>query len=166
LAERAARTAAFARQPGLALQASKLWAELDPESLEAQQASSQLLVASGNLKEAKPHIKQLLAKEETRANGFLYLNSLLESQKDKNEVLEAIQEFAAPYPKLPEAHFAVAQAAWIADKLDLAKSELVIADKLHPGWEPSAQMQAQLLLKESPSKALDFFKNFLAKYPS
>jgi len=166
LAERAARTAAFARQPGLALQASKLWAELDPESLEAQQASSQLLVASGNLKEAKPHIKQLLVKEETRANGFLYLNNLLESQKDKNEVLEDIQEFAAPYPKLPEAHFAIAQAAWIADKVDLAKSELVIADKLHPGWEPSAQMQAQLLLKESPSKALDFFKNFLAKYPN
>jgi tetratricopeptide (TPR) repeat protein len=96
----------------------------------------------------------------------LYLNNLLESQKDKNEVLEAIQEFAAPYPKLPEAHFAIAQAAWIADKLDLAKSELVGADKLHPGWEPSAQMQAQLLLKESPSKALDFFKNFLAKYPN
>ena len=62
LAERAARTAAYARQPGLALQASKLWAELDPSSVEAQQASSQLLVASGNLKEAKPHIKQLLAK--------------------------------------------------------------------------------------------------------
>ncbi|MFM9835896.1 MAG: tetratricopeptide repeat protein [Methylophilaceae bacterium] len=165
LAERAARTAAYARQPGLALQASKLWADLDPDSLEAQQASSQLLVASGNLKEAKPHIKQLLLKEETRANGFLYLNNLLESQKDKNEVLDAIKEFAAPYPKLPEAHFAVAQAAWMADKPDTAKSELLAADKLRPAWEPSAQLQAQMLLKESPGKALDFFKNFLAKYP-
>ena len=165
LAERAARTAAYARQPGLALQASKLWAELDPSSTEAQQASSQLLVASGNLKEAKPHIKQLLAKEDTRANGFLYLNSLLENQKDKKEVLEAVKEFAAPYPKLPEAHFAIAQAAWLADKIDVAKSELATADKLRPGWEAGAQLQGQILLKDSPEKALGFFKDFLVKYP-
>ena len=165
LAERAARTAAYARQPGLALQASKLWAELDPSSTEAQQASSQLLVASGNLKEAKPHIKQLLAKEDTRANGFLYLNSLLENQKDKKEVLEAVKEFAAPYPKLPEARFAIAQAAWLADKIDVAKSELATADKLRPGWEAGAQLQGQILLKDSPEKALGFFKDFLVKYP-
>ncbi len=165
LAERAARTAAYARQPGLALQAASLWADLDPDSLEAQQASSQLLVASGNLKEAKPHIKQLLAKEETRANGFLYLNALLEGQKDKNEVFQAVKEFAAPYPKLAEAHFAIAQAAWLAEQQDVAISELAAADKLRPGWEVSAQMQGQMLLKESPDKALDFYKNFLAKYP-
>ena len=165
LAERAARTAAYARQPGLALQAANLWAELDSGSIEAQQASSQLLVASGNLKEAKPHIKKLLAKEDTRANGFLYLNSLLEGQKDKKEVFEAIKEFAAPYPKLPEAHFAIAQAAWIADKPDVAKSELTAANTLRPGWEVTAQMQGQILLKESPDKALDFYKSFLEKYP-
>ncbi len=166
LAERAARSAAFARHPGLALQAAKLWVELDPSSTEAQQASSQMLVASGNLKEAKPHIKQLLAKENTRANGFLYLNALLESQKDKKEVLEAIKEFAAPYPKLPEAHFAVAQAALIANNPDLAKSELSTAEKLRPGWEPAAQLQGQLLLKESPDKVIDYFKDFLVKNPN
>ena len=165
LAERAARTAAYARQPGLALQASNLWAELDPNSLEAQQAASQLLIASGNLKEAKPHIKMLLVKEETRANGFLYLNNLLEAQKDKKEVLEAVKEFAAPYPKLPEAHFAIAQAAWLAQNPDVTKSELAIADNLRPSWEASAQLQGQILLKDSPDKALSFFKGFLAKYP-
>ncbi len=165
LAERAARSAAYANQPGLALQASTLWAELDPNSLEAQQASSQLLVASGNLKQAKPHIQKLLAKEETRANGFLYLNSLLANQKDKNEVLAAITEFAAPYPKLPEAHFAVAQAALIADKPEAAKKELDTATRLRPDWELSAQMQGQLLLKESPEKAIGFYQDFLKKYP-
>jgi tetratricopeptide (TPR) repeat protein len=165
LAERAVRTAAFANQPNLALQAAILWAKLDPNSLEAQQASSQLLVASGNLKEAKPHIQKLLAKEETRANGFLYLNSLLANQKDKNEVLTAISEFAAPYPKLAEAHFAIAQAAWFADKPEITKKELAIADKLRPGWEVSAQMQGQVLQKESPEKAIGFYQNFLKSNP-
>jgi tetratricopeptide (TPR) repeat protein len=165
LAERAARTAAYANQPGIALQASTLWAELDPSSLEAQQASSQLLIASGNLKQAKPHIQKLLAKEETRANGFLFLNSLLASQKDKTEVLAAITEFAAPYPKLPEAHFAVAQAALIADKPDFAKTELATATKLRPDWELGAQMQGKMLLRESPDKAISFYQGFLKQYP-
>ena len=165
LAERAARSAAFAQQPGIALQAATLWAELDPISTEAQQASSQLLIASGNLKQAKPHIERLLAKEETRANGFLYLPSLLANQKDKVEVLNAVTEFAKPYPKLPEAHFAVAQAAWAADKPDVAKKSLEAANKLRPGWEVAAQMQGQMLLKESPEKASAYYQDFLNKYP-
>jgi tetratricopeptide (TPR) repeat protein len=165
LAERAARSAAFAQQPGIALQASTLWVELDPDSIEAQQASSQLLIASGNLKQAKPHIEKLLAKEDTRANGFLYLPSLLASQKDKVEVLNAVTAFAKPYPKLPEAHFAIAQAAWAADKPDIAKNSLEAANKLRPGWELAAQMQAQMLLKESPEKAITYYQDFLSKHP-
>ena len=165
LAERAARAAVFANQPGLALQASTLWAELDPSSQEAQQASSQLLIASGNLKEAKPHMQKLLAQEDKRANGFLFLNALLSNQKDKVEVLNTINELAAPYPKLPEAHLAVAQAALIANKLDVAKKELDTANKLRPGWELAAQMQGQMLLKESPEKAIAYFQGFLKQYP-
>ena len=165
LAERAARAAVFANQPGIALQAATLWAELDPGSQEAQQASSQLLIASGNLKEAKPHMQKLLAQEDKRANGFLYLNGLLANQKDKNEVLKVITELAAPYPKLPEAHFSVAQAALIADKPDVAQKELDTANKQRPGWELGAQMQGQMLLKASPDKAIDFYQGFLKQYP-
>lgn len=165
LAERAARAAVFANQPGIALQASTLWAELDPSSQEAQQASSQMLIASGNLQQAKPHMQKLLAKEESRANGFLYLNGLLTNQKDKAEVLNAITELAAPYPKLPEAHFAIAQAALIADKTSIAQKELDTANKLRPGWELAAQMQAQMLLKQSPDKAIKFYQGYLKQYP-
>jgi tetratricopeptide (TPR) repeat protein len=166
LAERAARAAAYANQPGIALQSSTLWAELDPNSLEAQQASSQLLVASGNLKAAKPHIAKLLTKEDTRANGFLYLNSLLSNVKDKNEAFQAVKEFAAPYPNLPEAHYATAHAALTADKLDLAYTELAAADKLRPGWELSAQTRGTLLFKDSPDKAIGFYQVFLKQYPN
>ena len=165
LAERAARAAVFANQPGIALQAATLWAELDPGSQEAQQASSQLLIASGNLKEAKPHMQKLLAQEDKRANGFLYLNGLLANQKDKNEVLKVITELAAPYPKLPEAHFSVAQAALIANKPDVAQKELDIANKLRPGWELAAQMQGQMFLKNSADKAIAFYQGFLKQYP-
>jgi len=166
LAERAARAAAYANQPNLALHAIRLWTELDPSSTEAQQAASQLLVASGNLNEALPQIKKLLEKPETRANGFLYLNSLLANIKDKNEVLTAVQSLAQDYPQLPEAHFAVAQAAFFADNTDLAIDSLNLADKFRPGWEPGAQMHGQILFKSSPDKALAFYKSFLKQYPN
>ncbi|MDX1915723.1 MAG: tetratricopeptide repeat protein [Methylophilus sp.] len=166
LAERAAKTAAYAKQGALALKASTLWVELDPNSIEAQQAASQLLVASGNLKAAKPQIAKLLAKEDSRANGFLYLNTLLAKQQDKKEVLTLIQELAKPYPAFPEAHFAIAQAAYMAENLELSKAELAIADKYRPGWEVGAQMQGQILFKESPDKAIAFYKSFLQQHPN
>lgn len=165
LAERSARAAAYANQPAIALQASTLWVELDPSSLEAQQASSQLLVASGNFKQAKPHIEKLLAKPDTRANGFLYLNTLLANQKDKNEVLQSVQELAAPYPTLPEAQFAIAQAALIADKPAIAETALATANQLRPGWEAAALMKGQMLFRESPEKAISFYQDFLKQYP-
>lgn len=166
LAERAARSAAYARQQSLALQAVTLWSELDPDSIEAQQASSQMYIASGNINAAKPHLKKLLAKKEMRVNGFTFLYDLLKGQKDKKMVLEIVQELAEPYPHLPEAHLAVAQAAWFAEKLDIAKNSLSIASELRPGWGKSANMQAQVLQKESPEKALTFYKTFLDQYPN
>ncbi|MEE9331836.1 MAG: tetratricopeptide repeat protein [Methylophilaceae bacterium] len=165
LAERAARSAAYARQQGLALEAATLWAELDPNSLEAQQASSQMLVASGDIKRAVPHIKKLLAKDDMRANGFLYINDLLGAQKDKKAMYEIVKELAQPYPESVEAHFALARAAWLADDSVAAKVALIKTNKLRPGWEPSAQMHGQVIAKTSPDEAIVFYKNFLNKHP-
>lgn len=166
LAERAAKAAVYGNKPKIAVQATSLWAELDPASIEAQQATTQMLVSSGKLQEAKPHLQKLLAKEDTRANGFLYLNGLFANQPDKNGVLALVQELAKPYPELPEAHFTIAHSAWAAGNDDLAISELVIADKLRPGWETSAILQGQVLYRQSPDIAIGFYRNFLNRYPN
>ena len=165
LAERAAKTAAYGRQQRLALDAATLWAELDPSSLEAQQATSQMMISTGDIQSAMPHIKELLSKEESRATTFLYLNDLLRNQQDKKAVLTTIKELAQPYPASAEAHFAVAQAAWFAQDMDAAESAIKQASQLHPDWEVSAQMQGQILAKKSPEKAVDFYKAFLNKNP-
>jgi len=165
LAERAAKAAVYGNQPGVALQAASLWAELDPDSVEAQQASTQLLVSTGNLAEAKPHLQKLLTKEDTRANGFLYLNSLFAKQPDKKEVLQLVQELAAPYPDLPEARFTIAHAAWRAEDTNLALKELDKANELRPGWELAAMLRGEILMARSPTEALGFFRDFLDKHP-
>ncbi len=165
LAERATRSAAFARQQNLALDAATLWAKLDPDSVEAQQASSQMLIASGDVESAVPHIKKLLSKEKMRPHGFLLINDLLNKQEDKKAMYQIVQELAQPYPNSVEANFALARAAWLADDKPAAKAALVKTSELKPGWEPGAQMQGQILTQESPTEAAAFYKNFLAKHP-
>lgn len=165
LAERAAKAAVFGNNPEIALEAANLWTDIDPESVEAQQAMTQMLVSIGKLSEAKPHLQKLLAKENTRANGFLYLNSLLQNQPDKAAVLALVQELAQPYPKLPEAHFTIATSALATGDRALAIKELQIADKLRLGWETGAILQGQILFSQAPESAVDFYRQFLKKYP-
>jgi tetratricopeptide (TPR) repeat protein len=165
MAERAARAAAYGNQQQLAIRAASLWAELDPESTEAQQAVSQMLLSTGKLEDAQPYLKKLLAAPETRANGFLYLNGIVTRQQDKAAAFKLVQELAAPYPDLAEARFTLAHSAWNTDNQELALKELTAAEELRPGWELAAMLHAEILLRKSPTDALVFYRSFLEKYP-
>ena len=162
LAERAAKVAIYSKNPQAALESSKLWIELDENSTEAQQAATQIYIMNGDLNAAKPLLKKLLEKEDTRANGFLYLNSLLAHQANKNAVLQLTQELAAPYSQLAEAHFTVGQAAFQAGNLPLALTESARANQLRPNWEIAAILQADILYNTSPEKGIAFYRNFLS----
>lgn len=165
LAERAAKAALYSNDGSTAAEAVKLWAELEPNSIEAQQAIMQILVSQGKLLEAKPYLEKLLTKEETRANGFLYLNGLFSRSADKALVFNMMQDLANPYPSVAEAHFSVAHAAWAAGQEDIALSEVVIAETNKPGWEPAAILHGNILMQQSPQKAVSFYQNYLDKYP-
>lgn len=165
LAERAAKAAIFGNNPAVAVEAVDLWAELDPDSVDAQQTMVQMMVSTGRLDETRPYLEKLLSKEDTRANGFLYLQSLFARQTDRQQVLTLVQELAAGYPELPEAHFAIAQAALDARQVELALQELKIADNLRPGWEFAALLHGQVLFMQSPDLAVNYYKDFLKKYP-
>lgn len=165
LAERAAKIAAYGNISNLAVPAIKLWAELDPESSEAQQAMTEMLIATGKLEDTKPYLAKLLEKEETRANGFLYLNTLLARNQDKAAVASLIESLAAPYPNLAEAQFAVAQAAWSANNDDTALTAITKAEQLHPGWDIAALLKGQILFSKSPQAAIDYYDQFLKSHP-
>ncbi|MGY1488598.1 tetratricopeptide repeat protein [Methylobacillus pratensis] len=164
LAERAAKTAVMGNDGRTAIDAANLWSQLDPGSTEAHQALTQMLINTGKLNEAKPHLKALLANEEGRASGFMFLNNLLSRQQNKAAVLSLVQELARDYPDLPEAHFAIAHAAWNAGNTELSLNELNQANKLRPGWEMAALMQGQVLLGKSPEQAVEFYRGFLSTH--
>jgi tetratricopeptide (TPR) repeat protein len=166
LAERAAKVAIYSQNPGLAVEATKLWVELNPDSVEAQQASTQMNVMTGNLGAAKPYLQKLLTKEDTRANGFLYLNTLFANQSNKQAVLQLVKELAAPYQNLPEARLTTSQAAFQAGDFTLALNEVTAANQLRPHWEIAAIQQADILHSQSPTEAIMFYKKFLDDNPN
>jgi len=162
LAERAAKVAMYSKNAQAALETAKLWVELDANSTEAQQAAVQIYVINGDFNAAKPLLQKLLANTETQSNGFLYLNTLFSHQANRNNVLQLMQDLAAPYKQLAEAHFSVAQAAFQANNLSLALKESTLANQLKPHWEIAAIQQADILYSTSPDKAISFYRNFLS----
>ncbi len=163
IARRAVEVAMFARDQAGALEAARLWAAGEPDSERARQTLVALLLNAGSLAEAEPILRTLLKQDS--ANGFLHLSALMGKLRDTREALELVERLAAEYPTLPEARFAVAQAAAGAGRFDRALEALQEADRLRPGWEPAALLSVQILGKTSRADAMRFMRDFLAIYP-
>lgn len=167
VARRAVEVANFARAPAIALEAARIWHAADAESPQALRMLTALLVNARRIEEAEPYIAKLLASNgHTAADGLMQLGQLLAQNPDKAANLRVVQRVAARYPALPEAHFAVAQAAVAAADEALALRELRRAAELRPDWEHAAIYEAQLLRRKSPDAAVKRLTGFLDKYPS
>lgn len=166
LAQRAAKIAAYGQVGNMLYKSVELWSALDPNSAEANQAMTELLISTNQLSEAEPHLAKLLTNEATRPSVFMFLNNFLIKTSDKDGALALVQSLAKPYPSLSEAQFAIAQAAIHAKKNAVAIDALDKANRLNPGWNVAALLKGQLLLNESPDAAIDFYESFLTQYPN
>ena len=152
----------FARDQAGALEATRLWAATEQDSERAQQTLAALLLGEGRFDEAEPLLKTLL--KQDAANGFLHLSALTGKLRDTQAALDLVERLAADYPELPEARFAVAQAAAAAGRFDAAVAALQQAESLRPGWEPAALLRVQILGRTSRADALAFMRDFLATH--
>ena len=166
VARRAVELANFARMPELALEAARIWHEADPASPQALQTVIVLLVNGKQVEQVEPYLAKLLALDETAApNVFMQMARLLGSSGDPAANLRVVRSLAERYASLPQAHFAVAQAASAASEDALALAELRRAAELRPDWEIAAVYEAQLLQRRSPAEAARRLADFLEKHP-
>jgi len=167
VARRAVEVSSQGQQPELAIEAAKVWQDLEPSSPQALQVLAVLLVNAKRADEAEPHIRKLLTAEGmTLENGFMQLGRLMSGNPDKAGNLRVVRRLAAPYPQLPQAHFAVAQAATAAGDDPAAIAELRQAQTLRPEWELPVFVEAQLLQKRSTAEAAKRLGDFVEKNPS
>jgi tetratricopeptide (TPR) repeat protein len=165
VAQRATEVALLSQKPLQALDAAKIWVELDSNSVIAHQTIAALLVSDDRLDEARIHLDRLLDLEGNPGNFFMQLNNLLVRNTDKTETLNLVQQFAKPYPKIPEAHFAVAQAASLAGQFETAKQQMKLVLALRPDWEMAAIYNGRVLHRVSSASAIEFYENYLKTYP-
>src|SRR5688572_21425211 len=167
VARRAVEVASQARLPEVALEAARLWNSIEPGSAHSLQVLAAMLVAAKRVDEAGPVLEKLLSAEGVnRENGFMQLNRLLSGNPDKPSNLRVIRALAAKHPDLPQAHFAVAQAAALAEDDKTAIASARRALELRPDWELAATFEAQLLQKRSPAEAAKRLGQFIEKNPS
>ncbi|MES2353566.1 MAG: tetratricopeptide repeat protein [Pseudomonadota bacterium] len=168
IAQRAVEVALANRDGGmgLAVKATNLWLELEPNSIPAQQTLIALLLTTGKISEAVNPVQRLLAAQPDNAGRvFLQLAGLMTRYPDKPAVLILMKDLASSYQTLPEARFATAQAAKLAEQPELALSESKAALQLRPDWELAAQLHGEVLSKSAPQRAIKFYREFLAKHP-
>ncbi len=181
IAKRAAEVALTARMRGLAQESAKLWAALDPSAERPKQILAALAAGTGTggteiglEVELKARLEKLLSDAAVSPQGtgeiFLQLNRFFGDTQDRRQIFQLVRELAKPYPKTPEAHFAVALAAFnggVADPVhgNTALDEVDLALELKPDWERAALLKAEILSRRAPEQATNFLQPFVRANP-
>ena len=166
IARRATEVAMYARMANAAVEAAQIWQETEPQSTRARQALAGLLVNAGRYDEALPHFEKLLADGAAKpAETFSQLGRALANAQDRKSALKLVRTLAQRYPRVPQAHFAVAQTAAGAGDDELALAEIRQAEQLRPDWENAVLLEAQLLQRKSPEAAAARLETFLKSNP-
>jgi len=177
LARRAAEVAIGARALAQALDASRLWRELAPHSVEAQQAVGALLVANGRYEESEPLFAQQIKAAAAPLNELARVQRTLARAPDRAAAFDLLQRLAAPYQDDArhgaDVHLTLAHGAQAAGLNQRAVEEARIALAQRPGFEIAALSAAQYLARPGGrddaagrAQALVLLANFLVSNPA
>ena len=166
LAKRAAQLAVESGQMDKAIEAIRVWQELEPGSTSAMRMSASMLLRGGKLDEAREEIIKVLKAEEAHAGlVFMQIYQMLAAYPDTAAALKLMRDVAQPYPRVVEAHWAVARLAQASGDEKLALDEIRLVRSLRPEWDMAASLEAQLLQKTAPQQGLDVLRRYLSSYP-
>jgi len=166
LAMRAAHLALQFGQFDKSVDALNIWLEADPSSIMARRLLSSVLLRSGKIDEAKIELVKLLKADESHAaQNFVQIYRMLASYQDKDAALSLMRDLASLYPKVAEAHWAVAQLARASGNEELALNEVKLARELRPEWDLAVSLNAAILQKSAPQQGLEVLRRYLSDYP-
>lgn len=177
LAARATELASRAGLRGLAQESARLWAAADPDNPRPRDILAAYAAGRARGATYDPELKSRLDKALADAAAtdagvgelFLQMNVYLGDRLDKRQVYELVRDVAKGYPDTPEAHYAVAVAAYTgaADGQGgtIAREEIDRALTLKPGWERAALVKAELVGRKDPAAAIAFLDTFTKTYP-
>lgn len=164
--ERTVEIAGYARRLDIALEAAKLWLDVEPDSVRAQQMLTSMLILSNRMDELAPSLIRMLETDrEALGANLLGLNRMFARNEDRVAVFNLIEKVCRPFFGVPEAHYAVALAASSAAMQERAQAEANRALELRPEWEMAALLQAQIAARTSTAQAVAYLQAFVERNP-
>ncbi|MDR2508050.1 MAG: tetratricopeptide repeat protein [Candidatus Accumulibacter sp.] len=165
--ERAIVIAGIARNFTVAREIADLWIDADPDSERALELSTHLKIRSRELDGLAPALIRVFRQNsDSIPENLLALNRMMADNPDRRAVFRLVEQVCKAFPKVPEAHYAVALAAETAGEYERASAEARQARRLKPEWEMPVLFQAQLLARRtSKEAAIDSLKEYLAEKP-
>ncbi len=169
--ERATRIAVYARDNASALEASKMWVDIHPDSIEANQVAAAMNVRTGNIPQAQLHLEKVINLSE-QSNGdknhniFMLITSLLSKEKDKKSVLYLMEQLVETRQDNPQALYAYSQLALLVGDLDKAKEAADKVIKLSPQWSDAYILSSNILFRQgNKTQALNELQVAIKKSP-
>lgn len=167
LARRATQIAVYAQDYTTALKAARLWVELSPDALDAQQSLAALLIRQGRADEALTHLEKLLGlSRDGTAHGFMLVTNILAREQDKRRALQVMEALVAPRGEDPNAVFSYANLAYLVEEYPLAAQQIERLLTMQPGLPRALVLKANVLRKLGrDEEALEAYRTALEALP-
>ncbi|MFI2811650.1 tetratricopeptide repeat protein [Microbulbifer sp. YPW16] len=165
IAARATRIARFLNARRAALESARLWAELEPDSAEAQLAVTAELTLAGELDTALEHAELALA-----LGGDAPLQSLAATAVSNRELTESVQptfqRLADKYPENPEAALAHAMTLRATENYAEALAIVQRVQERHPDLLDPPLLESHLLVDQGKeAEAIAMLEKLVELYP-
>ncbi len=167
LAKDATRVAIFLRDNNRALEAAKLWVELDGNDPEARQAITAAYIRNDNPDAALEHMEKLLSLSSVdQDQAFMMLASLLSREQDIKTALLVMERFIEKRKDNPAALYAYSHLAVRAGDLEDALSSVDNVLKVKPDWVNAILLRARILeLQNKRQQATKYLAGAVREQP-
>lgn len=153
-AEKASRIAAYMDDQEAVLKAARIWSEIAPEDLAAQQVVGAMLVHQDDIDAALPYLARIvITLDEQGKSGFLIVANLLSKDKNKERALDVMQRLAKEFPESADIHYSIALLAVQADQLELAHESVDKALEFRPDWSKAIALRGAIFQRQDDNVA-------------
>ena len=167
VAARAAKIAVISGVDGKAIDAARLWSEIDPSSVEARQAIASVLIRAGDLDAAVEHLAAIVEMaSDPPGEGFGRAGDILAGERSRDAAIAVMKRLVAGYEDDAAAQLALARFLARAGRIDEASAVFGRASDLDPGDARIAVLLARARLRMNDVEgALGVLEEFLERVP-
>lgn len=150
---RAARIAVYARDDRAALDAARLWVELDPRNPDPHQVLAVMQLRAGNLEQAVEHLQDIFDYSDGEIDQKLWMiANMLGREKDRESVLAVMEALVSSRNNSAEALYAFAHVAARLGDLERALALLEKTLALVPDNDNAALSYISILQRSGREK--------------